>query len=68
MLPIHQVVHVNARRAGRDAAFGGACLDDCPHKQIDIKVSWESGWHLGYQDRLHELSRGTHPEQLKEAG
>lgn len=68
MLPVNQLEHVIARRSGRDAAFYGACLDDCPHKRIDLRASWESGWRLGDQDRRHELDRGTHPEQLKEAG
>lgn len=68
MLPVNTLEHLVARRSGRDAAFLGACLDDCPHKRPDLKATWEAGWQLGSLDRRDELARGTHPEQLKEAG
>lgn len=60
MLPSKMLLS-QLRRAGRDAAYHGAVLDDCPYTTPNLKEAWEKGWKLGDEDRRHDLARGTHP-------
>lgn len=49
------------KREGRDAAYHGALLIDCPYSTPDLKGAWEKGWHLGHQDRSEDLHDNKHP-------
>jgi len=51
------------KSAGREAAYYGALLTDCPHQTADLKAAWERGWHLGRQDRAEDIQDGRHPDQ-----
>lgn len=49
------------KRAGREAAYDGALLVDCPYTTPDLKKAWEAGWHMGHQDRKEDIHDGKHP-------
>jgi ribosome modulation factor len=60
MLPGLQLLN-QLKRAGREAAYDGALLVDCPYTTPDLKQAWEAGWQLGHQDRQEDLHDNKHP-------